>query len=274
MKIGILIVFIVCIQILICTVGLQRKNELFSADNISPIPKRKRHIYEKYIKRMCDLFIAELSIIMLLPVVLFLCILVKVKLGSPIIFVQERPGIIDNKGHEIIFKMYKFRTMTNEKDINGKLLPDEKRLTKFGKWLRSTSLDELPELFNVINGTMSLIGPRPQLVRDLVFMSDEQRVRHTARPGLSGLAQVNGRNNISWEEKFEWDKKYIQKISFFTDLMIIVKTINKAFIKKEGITQTDFVTAEDFGDYLLRTMKITQNEYNARQDLAKEILSE
>ena len=167
--------------------------------------------------------------------------------------------------------MYKFRTMTDERDENGELLPDEIRLTKFGKWLRNTSLDELPEAFNILNGTMSVIGPRPQLVRDMVFMTDEQRMRHTAKPGLSGLAQVNGRNAISWEDKLEWDLKYIKKISLAEDIKIILLTVKKALIKQEGITQDDMATAEDFGDYLLRIGKVSQEEYQKKQKIAKDI---
>ena len=184
-------------------------------------------------------------------------LLVKIKLGSPVIFTQDRPGLVDKNGRETIFKMYKFRTMTDERDEEGNLLPDEIRLTKFGAWLRKTSLDELPEAFNILNGTMSVIGPRPQLVRDMVFMTDEQRMRHTAKPGLSGLAQVNGRNAITWEDKLEWDQKYIKKVGLIEDINIILETVKKAFIKQEGISQDDMATAEDFGDYLLRTGKIS-----------------
>ena len=180
--------------------------------------------------------------------------------------------MIDKNGKETVFKMYKFRTMTDERDENGELLLDEIRLTKFGKWLRSTSLDELPEAFNILNGTMSVIGPRPQLVRDMVFMTPEQRRRHTAKPGLSGLAQVNGRNAISWEDKLKWDLKYIEKVSFARDVEIIMSTVKKAFIKQEGITQDDMATAEDFGDYLLRTGKISLEKYLEKQEMAKEIL--
>ena len=163
--------------------------------------------------------------------------------------------------------------MTDERDENGDLLPDEVRLTKFGKWLRSTSLDELPEAFNILNGTMSVIGPRPQLVRDMVFMTPEQRMRHTAKPGLSGLAQVNGRNAISWEDKLEWDLKYIKDISLFEDIKIIIKTVEKAFVKQEGITEEDMATAEDLGDYLLKNEKITSEEYEKKLAEAKRILS-
>lgn len=234
---------------------------------------RKIGFYEKYVKRAIDIFCSGLAIIVFCWLYAIIALLVRIKLGSPVIFTQYRPGLIDPKtGKEQIFKMYKFRTMTDKKDAEGNLLPDEVRLTKFGAWLRSTSLDELPEAFCILNGTMTLIGPRPQLVRDMVFMSDEQRMRHTAKPGLSGLAQVSGRNAISWEEKFEWDLKYIKRISFLTDLKIIFQTVEKAFVKKEGITTNEMATAEDFGDYLLRNGKINQTEYNIGQLEAKKIL--
>lgn len=151
---------------------------------------------------------------------IIVAILVRTKLGSPVLFTQPRPGMVDSKtGREKIFKMYKFRTMTDKRDANGELLPDEVRLTAFGAWLRKTSLDELPEVFNILNGTMSVIGPRPQLVRDMTFMTPEQCMRHTAKPGLSGLAQVNGRNAISWDDKLAWDLKYIEKVSFLKILV-------------------------------------------------------
>ena len=204
---------------------------------------------------------------------IIVAILVKVKLGSPVLFTQPRPGLVDPKtGKETIFKMYKFRTMTDERDAGGNLLPDEVRLTKFGKWLRSTSLDELPEVFNILKGDMSIIGPRPQLVRDMVFMTKEQRMRHTAKPGLSGLAQVNGRNAIDWEDKLEWDLKYIKKIGFVEDIKIILLTVQKAFIKQEGITEEDMATATDFGDYLLAKGEVSASTYEKLQKEARSIL--
>ena len=162
--------------------------------------------------------------------------------------------------------------MTDERDKNGNLMPDEVRLTKFGKWLRSTSLDELPEVFNILKGDMSVIGPRPQLVRDMVFMTEEQRERHSVRPGLSGLAQVNGRNSISWEDKLNYDLQYIKKITFLGDIKIVFQTVQKAFIKHEGITKEDMATAEDFGDYLLRTRQVEKSQYDSLQSMAKEII--
>lgn len=245
---------------------------IYKAESMEAITIRKMSFYEKYIKRLIDIVCSLAAIICFSPLYVGIAILVRTKLGSPILFVQERPGLLGEDGKESIFKMYKFRTMTDEKNQNGELLPDEVRLTAFGKWLRSTSLDELPEVFNILNGTMSIIGPRPQLVRDMVFMSEEQRMRHTAKPGLSGLAQVNGRNAISWEDKIKWDLKYIEKIKFTEDFKIIFATIKKAFIKQEGITQADMATAEDYGDYLLRCGKINQDEYDEGQLKAKIII--
>lgn len=252
--------------------GKARKTT-YKAENMKPINSRKMGFYEKYIKRGIDVVCAMGAIVVFSPLYLGVAILVRVKLGSPVLFTQDRPGLIGEDGKETIFKMYKFRSMTDEKDENGELLPDDIRLTKFGKWLRNTSLDELPEAFNILNGSMSVIGPRPQLVRDMVFMSDEQRMRHTAKPGLSGLAQVNGRNAISWEDKIGWDLKYIKKVSFLGDLKIILSTVKKAFIKQEGITQDDMATAEDLGDYLLRTGKVEEADYNKKQIEARKILN-
>lgn len=249
------------------------KKTTYKAENIEAIPTRNMGFYEKYVKRAIDIICASAAIICFSPIYIGVAILVRFKLGSPVLFTQDRPGLIGEDGKETIFKMYKFRTMTDERDENGELLPDEVRLTSFGKWLRNTSLDELPEAFNILNGTLSVCGPRPQLVRDMVFMTDEQRMRHTAKPGLSGLAQVNGRNAISWEDKINWDLKYIEKVSFLEDLKIILSTVKKAFIKQEGITQDDMATAEDFGDYLLRTEKVDKEKYNKKQLQATMILS-
>ncbi|EIF6165029.1 sugar transferase [Clostridium perfringens] len=229
--------------------------------------KREQTVYERYIKRVLDLIWAILAIVVFWWLYIIIAILVKIKLGSPVIFKQQRPGL-----NEKVFSLYKFRTMTDERDENGNLKPDEVRLTKFGKWLRSTSLDELPEVFNIINGDMSVIGPRPQLVRDMVFMTEEQRERHSVRPGLSGLAQVNGRNSISWENKLNYDLQYIKKITFLGDVKIIIQTVQKAFIKQEGITEEDMATAEDFGDYLLRTKQVEKYEYDRLQQKSRELL--
>lgn len=249
------------------------KKTTFKAETIDPITPREMGFYEKYVKRAIDVTCATGAIVVFSPIYLGVAALVRTKLGSPVLFTQDRPGLVGPDGKETVFKMYKFRSMTDERDENGDLLPDEVRLTKFGKWLRNTSLDELPEAFNILNGTMSVIGPRPQLVRDMVFMSKEQRMRHTAKPGLSGLAQVNGRNAISWEDKMNWDLKYIEKVTFKDDLKIILDTVKKAFIKQEGITQDDMATAEDLGDYLLRTEKVDSKDYEQKQKEAKDILN-
>jgi undecaprenyl phosphate N,N'-diacetylbacillosamine 1-phosphate transferase len=197
-------------------------------------------LYARYIKRLLDIVFSLIAIVVLSPVLIIVAILVKVKLGSPVIFKQERPGL-----NEEIFTMYKFRTMTDERDENKKLLPDNKRLTKFGKFLRTASLDELPELLNVLKGDMSIIGPRPLLVEYLPLYDERQRQRHCVRPGLSGLAQVNGRNAISWKEKFYYDSQYVENLSFFLDLKIFFITLLKVF-KREGINKNDIVTMEKF----------------------------
>ena len=215
-------------------------------------------MYAKYIKRILDFILSLTALIILSPILLIIAILVKIKLCSPVIFKQRRPG-----KDEKIFTLYKFITMTDEKDENGNMLPDSERLTKFGKFLRSTSLDELPELVNILKGDMAIVGPRPQLVRDMVFMTDEQRKRHSVRQGLTGLAQVNGRNNVTWEEKINFDLEYIKNITFINDLKIILKTVKKVF-KKEDIATDGMETAEDLCDYLLRNKKITEQEYKKR----------
>ena len=252
---------------------IKAKKTTYKAEILDSIPVREMGLYEKYGKRVIDVICATGAIVVFSPLYLGVGLLVKFKLGSPVLFTQDRPGLIGADGKETVFKMYKFRSMTDERDENGELLPDEVRLTKFGAWLRNTSLDELPEAFNILNGTMSVIGPRPQLVRDLTFMTEEQRRRHTAKPGLSGLAQVNGRNAISWEDKINWDLKYIERVSLSGDIKIVLDTIKKALIKQEGITQDDMATAEDFGDYLLRTEKVDQKTYNKKQAEAKMILN-
>jgi lipopolysaccharide/colanic/teichoic acid biosynthesis glycosyltransferase len=222
-------------------------------------------VYRKYIKRPMDFILALCAIIVLAPVLLIIAILVRIKLGSPVLFKQKRPGL-----NEKIFTLYKFRTMTDERDENGELLPDSDRLTKFGRLLRSTSLDELPELFNILKGDMSIVGPRPQLVRDMVFMTPEQRQRHSVLPGLSGWAQVNGRNNITWEEKLALDLEYIKSITFFNDVKIVLMTFVKVF-KSDGISTDGMDTAEDLGDYLLRERKISENEYCATLEESKQL---
>ena len=202
--------------------------------------KRRRTFYELIIKRPMDFLLSLIALIVLSPVMLVVAILVKIKLGGPVLFKQERPG-----KNEKIFKMYKFRTMTQEKDEQGNLLPDDKRLTKFGKILRSTSLDELPGIFNILKGDMSIVGPRPLLVRYLPRYNAEQRKRHLVRPGLTGLAQVNGRNAITWEERFNLDIKYVEKVTFFKDLSIIIKTFFKV-IRRKDVNSETHVTKEEF----------------------------
>lgn len=217
-------------------------------------------MYEKYFKRVFDIICALAAIIVFSWLYIIVAVLVRIKHGSPVLFKQARPGLNGK-----IFYLYKFRTMTNECDENGKLLPDNVRLTKFGKMLRATSLDELPEAFNILKGDMSVIGPRPQLVRDMVFFTDEQMKRQSVKPGLSGLAQINGRNGITWEEKINYDLEYIKKITFFGDIKIIFLTVWRAFVKQDGISQDGMDTAEDLGDWLLRTGKVTEEEYNEKQ---------
>lgn len=202
--------------------------------------KHKKGFYEKYIKRPQDFLLALLALILLSPVLAVTALLVRTKLGTPVIFTQERPGL-DGK----VFKLYKFRSMTDERDADGKLLPDEVRLTNFGKKLRSTSLDELPELINILKGDMSVVGPRPLLVQYLSRYNEHQARRHEVRPGFTGLAQVNGRNTISWEEKFDWDVKYVDHVTFLGDWKIIFKTV-KTVLKRDGISSESSVTMEEF----------------------------
>ena len=232
-------------------------------------------MYAKYFKRILDILCALLAISCFFWLYIILAILVRVKLGSPVLFTQPRPGKKDENGVEQIFKLYKFRTMTDEKDEQGVLLPDEVRLTKFGRWLRSTSLDELPEAFNILKGDMSVIGPRPQLVRDMVFMTPEQRKRHDIRPGLSGLAQTRGRNAISWDEKLATDLEYVQKVTFLRDVKIVIDTVKQVFFKQKGIEGSDVDEVEitdDFGDYLLKAGRISREEYEEKQEEARKLL--
>lgn len=223
-------------------------------------------IYQKFIKRPMDFVLALIAIVALSPVLLTIALLVRIKLGSPVIFKQKRPGL-----NEKIFTMYKFRTMTDDRDAKGVLLADSERLTSFGKWLRSTSLDELPELFNILKGDMSFVGPRPQLVRDMVFMTSEQRQRHYIRPGLTGWAQVNGRNNISWEKKLSFDLEYMNNIRFRTDFKIVIMTVVKVF-GREDVNTGGMDTAEDLGDYLLKKKKIDEQTYLKGQKKAESLL--
>ena len=202
--------------------------------------KQKKGFYEKWIKRPQDFFCALLAIIVFSPILILTALLVRIKLGSPVLFTQERPGL-----NEKIFKLYKFRSMTDERDEAGELLPDEVRLTKFGKLLRATSLDELPELFNILKGDMAVVGPRPLRVDYLPLYNSHQKRRHEVRSGFTGLAQIHGRNSISWEEKFDWDVKYVDKITFLGDWKIIFNTV-RVVLKEEGISATGAATMPVF----------------------------
>lgn len=216
--------------------------------------------YEKYIKRPLDCFLATGAIVLMSPLMAGTAYLVKKKLGSPVIFIQIRPG-----KDEKLFKLYKFRTMTDERDAEGNLLPDEERLTPFGRALRESSLDELPELFNIIKGDMAIVGPRPQLVEDMMFMTPEQRKRHAVRQGLTGLAQSNGRNSISWEQRFQYDLRYVNHITFLEDVKILWKTVAKV-LAREGISEAGRATSEDLGDYLLHQARWTARRMKERRN--------
>ena len=230
-------------------------------------------MYAKFFKRLFDFFLSLIALSVLSPVLLLLTIIGAVAMHGNPFFTQLRPGKISKKtGKEKIFKLIKFRTMSNKKDKDGNLLPDDVRLNKYGKILRSTSLDELPELFNILVGHMAIVGPRPQLVRDMTFMNDEQRRRHSVRPGLTGLAQVSGRNNITWEEKFEYDLKYIEKITLFGDIKIIFQTVGKV-LKRSDTVREGTVSDMDFGDWLMQEGKVDQETYDEKQKEAKELLS-
>ena len=223
-------------------------------------------MYANCFKRVIDFLLSLIALLLLSPILLILTIVGAFAMKGNPFFTQLRPG-----KNERIFKLVKFRTMTCEKDADGNLLPDDKRLTGYGKFLRSTSLDELPELWNILKGDMAIVGPRPQLVRDMVFMNEMQRKRHTVRQGLTGLAQVSGRNGISWESKLNYDLQYVSRITFWGDIKIILMTVRSVF-KREGITEEGCDTAEDFGDYLLRSNCVNVAEYNQKQQEAKELL--
>lgn len=211
----------------------------------------KQSFYSRYVKRPLDIVLALVALLVLSPIFLIVALLVRVNLGSPVIFKQNRPG-----KDEQIFTLYKFRTMTDERDEYGKLLPNSLRLTKFGQFLRTTSLDELPELFNILKGDMSIIGPRPLVVEYLPYYTDQERIRHSVRPGLSGLAQINGRNTIFWESRFSFDIEYVKTISFFNDLKIILKTI-KQVIKRSDIGQSGVDAPIDFDEYRQRKIEMS-----------------
>jgi lipopolysaccharide/colanic/teichoic acid biosynthesis glycosyltransferase len=219
-----------------------------------------------------DFTLSLIAIAVLSPILLVLVIIGAIAMKGNPFFTQLRPGLVSRKtGEEKIFKLIKFRTMSNAKDKNGNLLPDDVRLNRYGRILRSTSLDELPELFNILVGDMAIVGPRPQLVRDMVFMTETERVRHTVRPGLTGLAQCNGRNNMTWEKKFEYDLEYIKKITFLGDIKIMFKTVGKVFVR-DGINEEGMATSMDLGDYLLQKGAVDKATYDEKQAEAKELL--
>ena len=229
-------------------------------------------MYANFFKRFFDFSLSLFAILVLSPILLILTVVGAIAMGGNPFFTQLRPGKIDKKtGKEKIFKLVKFRTMSNKKDAEGNLLPDDVRLNKYGRILRSTSLDELPELWNILKGDMSIVGPRPQLVRDMVFMSEAQRARHSVRPGLTGLAQVNGRNNITWEQKFEYDLEYMKKITFLGDVKIIFQTAMKV-VAREDTVREGTVSDIDFGDWLLQNGAVAKEEYDEKQKEAKELL--
>lgn len=234
------------------------KNSSKERDNVEV------YFYTNYLKPSLDIVVASIAFFFLIPLLVIVAIMVRIELGSPVIFKQVRPGKKGKDGKEQLFTLYKFRSMTDERDKDGKLMPDKVRLTNFGKLLRKTSLDELPELINILKGDMSIIGPRPLLIRDMVFMTEEQRKRHDVKPGLSGWAQINGRNSILWEDKLKYDLEYLECISFSFDVRILLITIAKV-LKTENITYEDMVTAEDFGDYLVRIGKVDKRQYDALQ---------
>ena len=225
-------------------------------------------MYKKYVKRLADIVCALAALSVFCWLYAIVALLVRINLGSPIIFKQPRPG-----KDEKIFYLYKFRTMTDKRDANGNLLPDSERLTKFGKFIRATSLDELPEAINILKGDMSVVGPRPLLVRDMVFMTPEQRKRHTVRPGLTGLAQISGRNGITWEQKLSYDLEYIEKISFFKDVKIVLLTVWSAFVKHDGISQEGMDTAEDLGNWLLDNGVVDKEVYDTKVKEANELIN-
>lgn len=223
-------------------------------------------MYKKFFKRFFDIILSLIAIIILSPVYLIISVLVLFFMGWPILFKQPRPG-----KNEKIFNMYKFRTMTNKKDKDGNLLPDEQRLPKFGRFLRSTSLDELPEFFCILFGKMSFIGPRPMLVRDMVFFNDETLKRQSVMPGLTGWAQANGRNSINWDDRFKHDLYYVENLSLKMDLKVILLTI-KTVLKREGIGEDGGDLSIDYGDYLLKYKRVSKKEYDKKQIEAKKIL--
>lgn len=229
-------------------------------------------LYRQFFKRFYDFVLSLIAIVVLSPLLLILTIVGAIAMRGNPFFTQLRPGKKDKNGNEKIFRLIKFRTMSNKKDADGNLLPDELRLNKYGAFLRKSSLDELGELINILKGDMSIVGPRPQLVRDMVFMTEEQRLRHKVRPGLTGLAQVSGRNNISWEQKFEYDLQYIKRITLFRDIKILFQTVFKV-LKRSDVVREGTVSDMDYGDYLLQELAITEAEYNEKREEASGLLT-
>lgn len=223
-------------------------------------------MYSKFFKRFLDFVLSLMALLVLSPILLLLMAIGAIAMQGNPFFTQLRPG-----KNEKIFKLIKFRTMSNAKDKDGNLLPDEVRLNKYGKFLRSTSLDELPELLNILVGDMSIVGPRPQLVRDMVFMTPEQRKRHSVTPGLTGLAQVNGRNNITWEQKLAYDLQYIENITLWGDIRILLETVGKV-LKREDTVREGTVSDMDFGDWLLENGAIDKTAYDEKMEEAKKQL--
>lgn len=229
-------------------------------------------MYAKFFKRALDILLSGMALIVLSPILLIFMIIGAIAMKGNPFFLQPRPGKKGKNGKEKIFMLVKFRTMSNKKDKDGNLLPDDVRLNRYGRILRSTSLDELPELWNILKGDMTIVGPRPQLVRDMTFMSDEQRRRHTVRPGLTGLAQVSGRNNITWEQKFEYDLQYIDGgITLLGDIKIIFQTVGKV-LKRSDTVREGTVSDMDFGDWLMQQGKVDQETYDAKQAEARALL--
>lgn len=228
-------------------------------------------MYAKFWKRFFDFTLSLLALIVLSPILLILTVVGAIAMRGNPFFTQLRPGKKGRDGKEKIFRLIKFRTMSNKRDRNGNLLPDADRLNGYGKFLRATSLDELGELLNILKGDMSIVGPRPQLVRDMVFMTEEQRIRHSVRPGLTGLAQVSGRNAIAWEEKFKYDLQYIKHITLWGDIKILFRTVFKV-LKRSDVVREGTVSDMDYGDYLLRESAITQEEYSEKQEEARSIV--
>ena len=229
-------------------------------------------MYEKLFKRFLDVILSVMALIVLFPLLLLLSVIGAIAMKGNPFFLQPRPGRKGKDGREKIFKLIKFRTMSNARDKHGNLLPDDERLGKYGAWLRSTSLDELPELLNIVAGDLSICGPRPFLVRDCVFMTDEQRRRHDVRPGLTGLAQVSGRNNITWEKKMEYDLKYIDDgITFVGDMKILFRTV-ASVLKRNDTVREGTVSDVDFGDWLMQQGKIDRETYEKKQEEARELL--